>query len=100
MAKLNQLYPQKKNIFQGGKLKEDGKSSEQSATFLKDLETLKKFDLDSKFGPCIGITRLERWQRAHTHNLNPPHSIPKILKSYDENNNEIQESLWNDYELS
>jgi hypothetical protein len=36
---------------------------------------LKKFDLDLRLGPCVGMTRLERWTRALSHGkvLNPLH---------------------------
>ena len=35
------------------------------------MEILKKFDWDSKYGPFIGITRLQRWKRASKLGLNP-----------------------------
>ncbi|KAF7728399.1 hypothetical protein EC973_006207 [Apophysomyces ossiformis] len=33
---------------------------------------LRSFDLDYKYGPCIGMTRQERWDRALKLGLNPP----------------------------
>lgn len=33
---------------------------------------LRQFDLTSKFGPCVGISRLERWERAAKLGLDPP----------------------------
>uniref|UniRef100_A0A673N6U9 DNA polymerase delta subunit 4-like n=1 Tax=Sinocyclocheilus rhinocerous TaxID=307959 RepID=A0A673N6U9_9TELE len=45
----------------------------------KDLQELKKFDLDWKFGPCTGISRLQRWERAALHGLNPQQEIKDIL---------------------
>jgi len=42
---------------------------------------LRNFDLTPKYGPCIGITRLERWQRAEKMKLNPPEIVGEILKS-------------------
>lgn len=42
---------------------------------------LREFDLDAKFGPCAGITRLERWERAHELGLDPPVSVKSILAS-------------------
>ncbi|CAI5494792.1 unnamed protein product [Closterium sp. Naga37s-1] len=30
------------------------------------------FDMDMAFGPCTGLSRLERWQRASRLGLNPP----------------------------
>lgn len=34
--------------------------------------TLREFDLSSKYGPCMGISRLERWERAAKLGLEPP----------------------------
>uniref|UniRef100_A0A0D9XAF2 DNA polymerase delta subunit 4 n=1 Tax=Leersia perrieri TaxID=77586 RepID=A0A0D9XAF2_9ORYZ len=35
-------------------------------------QQLRLFDMDMKYGPCIGITRLRRWQRAAAMGLFPP----------------------------
>ncbi|RSH94441.1 hypothetical protein EHS25_004244 [Saitozyma podzolica] len=40
---------------------------------------LRVFDMTSKYGPCVGITRLERWERANKWGLNPPEEIREIL---------------------
>ncbi|PKY06113.1 hypothetical protein P168DRAFT_135190 [Aspergillus campestris IBT 28561] len=40
---------------------------------------LRHFDLSSQFGPCIGITRLKRWRRADSLNLNPPIEVLAVL---------------------
>ncbi|RSH84606.1 uncharacterized protein EHS24_006130 [Apiotrichum porosum] len=40
---------------------------------------LRVFDMTSKYGPCAGITRLDRWDRAKKLGLNPPEEIRKIL---------------------
>ncbi|EDO41296.1 predicted protein [Nematostella vectensis] len=44
-----------------------------------DLKTLREFDLSPEFGPCLGMTRLERWERADRYGLNPPQDVKKIL---------------------
>jgi DNA polymerase delta subunit 4 len=46
---------------------------------------LHAFDLNYEFGPCIGLTRLERWERAHRLGLNPPIEVkdaltPEVIK--------------------
>lgn len=33
------------------------------------------FDMDYKYGPCVGMTRLQRWDRAHNMGLNPPAEV-------------------------
>lgn len=40
---------------------------------------LRAFDLTSKFGPCSGMTRLERWQRAEALGLAPPPEVKALL---------------------
>lgn len=40
---------------------------------------LAAFDCNPLYGPCCGITRLERWERAKTFNLNPPEDLPALL---------------------
>lgn len=42
---------------------------------------LRVFDNTFDYGPCIGVTRLERWERAHNKGLNPPAKIREILLS-------------------
>ncbi|CAJ0646555.1 13123_t:CDS:2 [Entrophospora sp. SA101] len=37
------------------------------------------FDLNYKFGPCVGITRLQRWDRANKHGLQPPSQVKELL---------------------
>ncbi|XP_048381261.1 rho-related GTP-binding protein RhoA-C-like isoform X2 [Stegostoma tigrinum] len=43
------------------------------------LEMLKAFDLHWEYGPCCGITRMERWERANRMGLRPPQYIKEIL---------------------
>ncbi|GBE86735.1 predicted protein [Sparassis crispa] len=41
--------------------------------------TLRVFDLSYEYGPCIGVTRLQRWERAEALGLNPPPEVKEIL---------------------
>ncbi|XP_064613008.1 DNA polymerase delta subunit 4-like [Liolophura sinensis] len=63
-----------------------------------DLDKLKQFDLNWEFGPCAGITRMERWQRAQKHGLNPPESVRDLITLHP-NDERYTKSLWNDYDL-
>ena len=36
-----------------------------------------------KFGPALGLTRLERWERAEKLDLSPPADVYKILTEVD-----------------
>ena len=50
-----------------------------------DEATLRQFDLDSRFGPCSGITRLERWERAVELGLDPPAEVPQLVRRHGTN---------------
>ncbi|KAB5581466.1 hypothetical protein PHYPO_G00176070 [Pangasianodon hypophthalmus] len=63
-----------------------------------DLQELKKFDLDWRFGPCTGISRLQRWDRAALHGLNPPQEIKDILLK-ETTDPDYTHSLWREYPL-
>ncbi|KAF3795943.1 DNA polymerase delta subunit 4 [Nymphaea thermarum] len=47
----------------------------------EDEEILRQFDLDMSFGPCLGISRMERWERANRLGLNPPKNVERLLKA-------------------
>mmetsp|Transcript_32375 Transcript_32375/g.76867 ORF Transcript_32375/g.76867 Transcript_32375/m.76867 type:complete len:118 (+) Transcript_32375:56-409(+) len=49
-------------------------------------EILRQFDLNYKFGPCIGMARLERWERARRLDLDPPAAVYEILTQLQGNN--------------
>ncbi|KAH6606712.1 hypothetical protein Trco_005865 [Trichoderma cornu-damae] len=42
-------------------------------------KVLRYFDVTSQYGPCIGTTRLKRWQRAERLGLNPPIEVLAVL---------------------
>jgi len=42
---------------------------------------LRVFDLSYEYGPCVGVPRLQRWERADALGLNPPPEVKEILLS-------------------
>lgn len=42
---------------------------------------LRVFDFDPQYGPALGLTRLERWERARNLGDDPPHEIREILQT-------------------
>lgn len=44
-------------------------------------QILKNFDFTVDFGPVVGLTRLERWERAQKLGLNPPAVVKDILET-------------------
>ncbi|XP_054827887.1 DNA polymerase delta subunit 4 [Eublepharis macularius] len=62
------------------------------------VEMLKQFDLSWEFGPCTGITRLQRWERAELLGLNPPVAVRELLLKF-KGNPSIMHSLWHEYSL-
>jgi DNA polymerase delta subunit 4 len=52
---------------------------------------LRHFDLSSQFGPCIGISRVNRWKRAQRLELNPPLEVLAVaLQMEDEYRGEVE----------
>lgn len=46
----------------------------------EDMESvLRAWDMDMRFGPCIGISRLSRWERAQRNSLSPPEEVRTFL---------------------
>eukprot|EP00052_Salpingoeca_macrocollata_P002858 m.32750 g.32750 ORF g.32750 m.32750 type:complete len:104 (-) comp12758_c0_seq1:33-344(-) len=58
-----------------------------------DLQTLRAFDLDSRFGPCAGLTRLERWERAEEDGLRPPARVLQLVQSHPRDS-DYTECIW------
>ncbi|RHZ89307.1 hypothetical protein Glove_16g167 [Diversispora epigaea] len=45
---------------------------------------LRSFDLDYKYGPCVGVKRLDRWERAYRLGMDPPLDVKvAIINSND-----------------
>lgn len=42
-------------------------------------QILRVFDMSYEYGPCVGMSRLERWERAASFGLNPPDEVRHIL---------------------
>ncbi|XP_068607304.1 DNA polymerase delta subunit 4 isoform X2 [Brachionichthys hirsutus] len=74
------------------------KEAEGQTARQEGLEKLRHFDLDWRFGPCTGISRLDRWERAKGHGLNPPGEIRDLLL-HTQADPEYSHSLWRDYPL-
>ncbi|NXI35476.1 DPOD4 polymerase, partial [Galbula dea] len=49
------------------------------------LEMLRLFDLSWEYGPCTGITRLQRWERAQALGLSPPIEVLDVLLEHPDN---------------
>ncbi|RYP53181.1 hypothetical protein DL768_001774 [Monosporascus sp. mg162] len=42
-------------------------------------KVLRYWDVSSQYGPCVGISRIKRWQRAQRLGLNPPVEVLAVL---------------------
>ncbi|XP_077234793.1 polymerase delta 4 [Tasmannia lanceolata] len=58
--------------------------------FDKHEEVLRQFDMNMSYGPCLGLSRMERWERANNLGLKPPKDVEILLKG----GNVGLESLW------
>ncbi|TPX64206.1 hypothetical protein SpCBS45565_g06079 [Spizellomyces sp. 'palustris'] len=59
------------------------------------LEILKDFDLNYNYGPCVGLSRMERWERAQKLELDPPEDIRLILLTPEaRQDDDLRQPLW------
>ncbi|XP_004713634.1 DNA polymerase delta subunit 4 isoform X4 [Echinops telfairi] len=65
---------------------------------LTELALLRQFDLAWQYGPCTGITRLQRWHRAEEMGLDPPREVHQVLQTH-QGDPRFQYSLWHIYPL-
>lgn len=47
-----------------------------------EQELRRLFDMDTKYGPCSGLTRLERFHRAEKLGLEPPSWVETVIHKY------------------
>ncbi|MBN3281416.1 DPOD4 polymerase, partial [Polyodon spathula] len=62
------------------------------------MQLLREFDLNWEFGPCTGITRLQRWHRADKLGLKPPAELKDVIIN-NTGDSEYLNCLWHDYPL-
>ncbi|NWY90896.1 DPOD4 polymerase, partial [Loxia curvirostra] len=58
------------------------------------MEMLRRFDLSWEYGPCSGITRLQRWERAQELGLSPPGPIRDALLEHGDNPDVTYRWVW------
>ncbi|NXL16636.1 DPOD4 polymerase, partial [Setophaga kirtlandii] len=58
------------------------------------MEMLRRFDLSWEYGPCSGITRLQRWERAQELGLSPPGPIRDALLEHSDNPDVTYRWVW------
>ena len=56
-------------------------NEESEALSPEQSSCLREFDLTAAFGPCVGISREDRWLRAKRLGRDPPTPVWKILQS-------------------
>ena len=63
-----------------------GRNKNEDKSLLADWEKkeLREFDLNARFGPMLGISRMNRWIRALRFSLNPPPMVLDILETLDD----------------
>lgn len=67
---------------------------ESAAAEDADERALKTFDLTSKYGPCCGMTRLERYDRAAGLGLDPPKKVLEVIQRRGADDPRWRECLW------
>lgn len=60
------------------------------------LELLRKFDLNSQYGPGAGMTRMLRWKRAEQLGLEPPQVVFDLLTAHS-GDVSVQQHIWHEF---
>ncbi|KAI3706107.1 hypothetical protein L1987_76363 [Smallanthus sonchifolius] len=55
-------------------------------------EVLRQFDMNMAYGPCVGMKRIDRWNRASSLGLRTPGNVYRLLTSAA--NEVCTDSLW------
>ena len=55
-----------------------------------EWKVLQSFDGNTRFGPAIGLPRMDRWKRAEALGLAPPQSVYEILSKHAEQERRIK----------
>ncbi|KAG4381375.1 hypothetical protein GLYMA_15G135000v4 [Glycine max] len=79
---MKRFYRQRKSTTNKSSSKSRKKSKvvEKCPDYSSEEHVLRMFDMNMKYGPCLGLTRLQRWERAHKMSLNPPEQIKCLLE--------------------
>ncbi|GFO10551.1 DNA polymerase delta subunit 4-like [Plakobranchus ocellatus] len=100
MASISNAFVQRKRIAhkpkKGAPSTSGVKEEKVDASVKRDLDILKQFDLTLEYGPCIGISRLDRWERAEKHGLKPLPEVRDLLIRHAADPL-YTECLWNDF---
>lgn len=57
-------------------------------------QLLRRFDLEPKYGPCCGVSRSERWERAQRLGIDPPPAGLKALEVSREERSILDQRQW------
>ncbi|KAL4223948.1 hypothetical protein ACF0H5_017407 [Mactra antiquata] len=99
---ISSVYKKKKNQTTFGKSSSKAKDVKPSTSDYidpveeNDIKILRDFDLNWEYGPSMGITRMERWNRAAKHGLNPSDEVKQLIDSHPDDE-KYTKCLWNDY---
>ncbi|MCJ1474712.1 hypothetical protein MMC13_003372 [Lambiella insularis] len=77
-AQIKRYWKKKEDERKAPRVHQQGLSLEQ--------KILREFDLSSQFGPCVGIARTKRWNRARSLGLQPPIEVLAVLLKEDAKN--------------
>ncbi|KAF2230160.1 hypothetical protein EV356DRAFT_349720 [Viridothelium virens] len=78
-AKIKAYWREKERQSLAPRVHQEGLSLEE--------KVLRLWDMSGEYGPCIGIARMKRWQRAHALGLEPPVEVLAVLLKEQEKEN-------------
>lgn len=81
----------------GGRIRESSLCAKLTSEEVDEArELLRQFDMTMRYGPCVGVPRTSRWERALRFGLDPPARILEILQDtcYQGAIPDIEDNLW------
>jgi len=63
-----------------------------------ELDRLIQFDLNWEYGPCTGITRLERWERAESFGRKPPRDVKDLILQHSQDT-KYTDNCWSSQQI-
>ncbi|CAI9734830.1 DNA polymerase delta subunit 4 [Octopus vulgaris] len=100
--RITDEFKQRKPLFKKKSNAKKEKSSshdvQPSSSKVDELKILTEFDVNWKYGPMCGITRLERWERASKFSLDPPLDVKNIILKHGTDTS-FNTSLWDQNNL-
>jgi len=99
LLELDEKDPKWRGLLSAARAKRDYQKLIHAEDQDKFHDILRVFDLSYEYGPCVGVPRLERWERAFALGLNPPPEVRDILTTRQGSKESYSQSVFHEFEV-